>query len=137
MHDIFESALLKVFPLLLKSLEQQYPALGLQSSVESETWRIGNVNITVYPEYAIKGTASQIDEFFYRLPKIIGHIIEEKNLHWQLYLIVREFCRIALSNCSDLGSLNELSTSFLQNFVKIYEDEKVTPKMQHLLHYEE
>lgn len=87
--------------------------------------------------YIILLLASQMWLLGRVLPFLFGKFVPESNKCWLNYLLMLEISDFLLAadiTRDDVGYLESLISTHHRNFMKIYPDQTVTPKMHYLIH---
>ena len=82
-------------------------------------------------------TASQTWTLGHLLPLMIGSYVPEDDPHWRHYSSLLEILRYALAPQilpEEVAWLNILITTFLTEFIDLYPDASVKPKMHYMVH---
>lgn len=89
-------------------------------------------------KFHIKMSASEMLNFVIYLSIIIGELIPENNMHWQLYLILREISGIIFSKHIQKESCYKLKYLIEQHhllLLKLFPEHTFSPKQHHMMHY--
>ena len=85
-------------------------------------------------------TTSQMMTLILLLSFMNRDYIRDEDIHWECFLVLWNICvmicahEVTTQNSAQLGYLVK---TYLESFTELYEEEKITPKMHHLVYLPE
>jgi len=86
---------------------------------------------------SVVGSASQKWQLYVMLPRLLGTYLDENDVSWEVYLLLREITDIVFApvvSTSSLSYLDGVISEFLTRFVSVF-GTSLTPKFHYLIHY--
>jgi len=145
MHDMLEGVIPHLMHKLLhKSVREKAVTIDVLNKRLDSVSKCTNDRPNAFttrnlgPSGNVVGSASQKWQLFLILPQILGRYLDEGDLSWETYLLLRDVTDIVFAPVirkSSLSFLEGLIVQFLSHYALVFGAQAITPKHHYMLHY--